>query len=128
MKKSSRLIIYVFALAGCAKTARPMEFGTTIPNAEQMDVKTAGNIIVQAGAGTYWMLKPESDGLVKGILDYKNYRVEVDIVYTAEQYKIHFVQGLNMDNGSTEYRKAYNTWIKRLDWSIRKAFSQYALK
>ena len=115
----------VFSL-GCAnKTARPMEFGMAIPSTGSMTQEKVRNIILQGAASTTWVLAPESDGRIKAVLSHKGYRLEVAILYTAQSYTIQFVNGMD-NNGSTNYIKAYNSWIKRLDSRIRKEFLQYA--
>ena len=115
----------VMAVAGCG-SRRPMEFGMTLQNSAGMDMKMMETAILQGGARTNWELTPVEEGRIEGVLNTRGHRIEVSITYDVNSYHIRYTRGEDTETGTTVFYKRYNTWIKKLDQSIRRVFREYS--
>lgn len=133
MRLTMKTIIYAviaaalaMAVTGCSNR-QPMEFGMTVQDPGGMDKETMRSIILQADARSRWALTPKDDGLIEGVLDTRGHRIEVAITYDASGYQIRFTRGMDTETGETIFYKRYNTWIKKLDQEIRRAYQIHTL-
>lgn len=120
-KKVFILILLSLFLIGC-RTAPILEI-TDAPIETASGKKPAlANItrqISSAGIQLGWQMKKVKQGHIVGTLNLRKHMVQVDIRYSRSSYSITYKNSSEMRYDGTNIHSNYNSWIQRLDNSIR---------
>ncbi len=116
-KNSLAVLVCVFALAGCARTAPVLNVSEPISVRHSADeVKTA---ILQAGIERGWVMTPVAPGVINGRLKQRDYTADIRITYSPTGYSINYVSSQNLKAGQGKIHHNYNRWIQNLDRDIQ---------
>lgn len=119
-------LIFVTALAGCARTAPILTPQTTITTQNSTDqVKSA---IFEAGLKRGWIMTPAGAGIINGRMASRGYSVNIRINYSASAYTINYVSSTNLRARRGSIHRNYNRWVNNLDNDIQLQLAAKAFK
>lgn len=112
------VLVCLLSLAGCARTAIITNVDTPLTGHYSDD--RVKNAILQAGSAHQWKMTPAQPGIINGRLNLRDHQADIQIVYSATEYKINYIASKNLlANGRGHIHRNYNNWIKNLDKDIQ---------
>ncbi|HEY0211625.1 hypothetical protein [Acerihabitans sp.] len=65
-------------------------------------------------------MTPAQPGIINGRLNPRDHQADIQIVYSATEYKINYIASKNLlADGRGHIHRNYNNWIKNLDKDIQ---------
>lgn len=114
-------LVLALSLTGCARSVllqQPYVSVAGIYTHEQMR-----RAILLAGAGLGWRLEEASSSHIRGMLDIRSHRAEIDIAYTAEEFAIDYADSVNLRYDGHAIHPRYNAWVIKLRNAILRQLS-----
>jgi hypothetical protein len=76
--------------------------------------------IREAGFSLGWAMREEGPGLIRGVLDRRRHRAEVEVSFDTQQFSIRHVASENLRYEAAEgtIHKGYNQWVLNLERRI----------
>ncbi|WP_213992865.1 hypothetical protein [Sodalis sp. dw_96] len=116
-KNTLFVMVFVFALAGCVRTAPVLNVSEPITAHHSADeVKAA---ILWAGIKHEWVMTPVAPGIIDGHLKQRDHMANIRITYSPTGYSINYVNSQNLMADKGQIHRNYNRWIQNLDHDIQ---------
>ena len=120
--RSNLIIIGAIAilLVACAKPITTIDNAPISASSPNYDLSDVTKAIKSAGVGLGWQMQEVTPGHIVGTLYKRSHMAKVDILYSLDDYSIHYKDSNNLDYdaAANTIHRNYNNWIQSLTHAI----------